>query len=59
MNFLKVVDREGSEFVFLLGRFLRMSMEKLKAGIFDGPQMREFMKDLMFNEALGEAEQSA
>ena len=28
-------------------------------GIFDGPQIREFMKDAMFDEALSEAKQSA
>ena len=31
-------------------------MEKLKVGIFDGPQIRELMKDPMFDEALSEAE---
>ena len=36
-----------------------MSIEKLKAGIFDGFQIREIMKDPMFNEALSEAEVSA
>ena len=34
-------------------------MEKLKAGIFDGSQIREFMKDPMFDEALNEAELTA
>ena len=34
-------------------------MEKLKAGIFDGLQIKELMKDPMFNEALSEAELSA
>ena len=34
-------------------------MEKLKAGIFDSPQMRELMKDPMFDEALSKAELSA
>ena len=34
-------------------------MEKLKAGIFDGPQIRELMKDSMFDDALSAAELSA
>ena len=34
-------------------------MEKLKVGVFDGPQIREYMKELMFDEALSEAELSA
>ena len=34
-------------------------MEKLKAGIFDGPQIIELMKDSMFDETLSEVELSA
>ena len=34
-------------------------MEKFKAGISDSPQIRELMKDPMFNETLFEAELSA
>ena len=34
-------------------------MEKLKAGIFDSPQIREPMKDLMFDKALSKDELSA
>ena len=33
-------------------------LEKLKAGIFDGPQIRELIKDPMFGEALSETELS-
>ena len=51
------MDREGSEFAFLQ-KFPRISMEKLKAGIFDGPQIREFIKDPMFDKALSKAEMS-
>ena len=56
-NFVKAIDREGSGFAFLQEKFL--SMEKLKAGIFDGPQIREPMKDPKFNEALSKIELSA
>ena len=34
-NFVKAMDREGSGFAFLQEKFLRISMEKLEAGIFD------------------------
>ena len=34
-------------------------MEKLKAGIFDGPQIRELIKDPKFDEVLSTAELSA
>ena len=33
-------------------KLLRINMEKLKVGIFDDPQIREFMKDPIFDEAL-------
>ena len=35
-NFVKAMDREGSGFDFLPENVLRISMEKLKAAIFDG-----------------------
>ena len=39
-NFVKVMDWEGNGFAFLQELFPRISMEKLKAGIFDGPKIR-------------------
>ena len=56
-NFEKVMDRESSKFAFLQ-KFPWISMKKLKAGIFNSPQIRELMKDPMFNETLSEAELS-
>ena len=56
-NFVKAIDRESRGFVFLQ-KFPRIIMEKLKAGILDGPQIRELMKNPMFYEALREAELS-
>ena len=52
---MKAMDKEGSGFAFLQ-KFLQISMDKLKAVIFDGPQIKEFMKDPMFGEALSETE---
>ena len=53
------MDREGSGFAFLQEKFPRISMKKLKVGIYDGPQIRELMKDPMFDEALSKVELSA
>ena len=50
----KSMNRENSGFCFLQEKFPWISMEKLKADIFDGPQIRELMKDQMFDEALSE-----
>ena len=53
---MKAMDKEDRRFALLQVKFPRISMEKLKAGIFDGPQIRELMKDPIFDEALSEAE---
>ena len=57
-NFVREMDREGSGFAFLPEKFTRTSIEKLKVGIFDDPQITELIKDPMFDEALNEAELS-
>ena len=54
-NFMKAIDWEGNRFVFLQ----ELSIEKFKAGIFDSPQIRELMKNPMFDESLSKAELSA
>ena len=58
-NSVKAMDREGSRFVFLQEKFPLISIEKLKVGIFDRLQIRECIKDPMFDEALSKAELSA
>ena len=49
-NFVKALDRNGSGFLFLCEKLDRKSMEKLKAGIFGGHELRELMKDASFDE---------
>ena len=58
-NFVKAMDRKGKGFTFLQQKFPRVSLEKLKAGIFDGPQIRELMKDSTFDDALSATKLSA
>ena len=57
-NFVKAIEKEGSGLA-IPQKFPWISMAKLKSSIFDGPQIRELMKDPMFDEALSESEQSA
>lgn len=45
-NFVKVLDKGGRGFAYLGQKFPRVSREKLKAGVFDGPQIRKFIKTL-------------
>ena len=54
-SFVKATDREASGFAFLQEKFPQISMEKLKTGIFNGPQIRELMKDPMFDKAPSKA----
>ena len=58
-NFVKTMERESSGFAFLQKKFPQISMEKLNAGIFDDPQIRELMNNPTFNKALGKAKLSA
>ena len=51
---MKAMDR----FAFLQEKFSQISMEKLKAGIFECPQIRELMKDPMFDKVLSKAKLS-
>ena len=53
------MDKEGREFAFLQEKFPRISIEKLKDGIFDGLQIRELIKNPIFEKAVSEAEMSA
>ena len=55
-NFVKAIDWEGIGFAVFREKSPRISMEKLTAGIFDGPQSREVVNDSTFDEALNEAE---
>ena len=57
-NFVRALDREGRGFAFLQQKFQQKSMEKFKAGIFDGPQIRELIKNTSFDNALNPAELS-
>ena len=59
MNFMKAMNAEDNGFAFLQEKFPQISMERLKARIFDGPQIRELMTDPLFDGELSEAKPSA
>ena len=50
------MTREGNGFAFPQEKFTFLQEKKLKAGIFDGPQIRELMKDPLFDKVLSKAE---
>jgi len=47
-QFVKALNKEGYCFKYLCRIFPALSSEKLRAGIFDGPQIRRLMKDEKF-----------
>ena len=58
-NFVKAMNREVSEFAFFQEMFPQISVKKHKVGIFDDPQIRELMKDPIFDETLSKDELSS
>ena len=55
-QFVKALDETGQCFQYILSAFPGLSNEKLKAGIFDGPQIRKSIKDSNFQHSVNEIE---
>ena len=55
-QFTKALDKDGDCFTYLCQAFPRLTMEKLKAGIFDGPQIRLLIRDPEFENSMNEVE---
>lgn len=58
-QFVKALDKNGSCFAYIGRKMPQLSTEKLKAGIFDGPQIRQLMKDPTFVNSMNESEREA
>lgn len=58
-SFIKAVNKESRAFTFLKQKFPCVSEAKLTAGIFDGSQIRELMKDPQFDESMEDKEKYA
>ena len=59
MQFTKALNKEGSCFHYLCNVFPSLSTEKVKAGIFDGPQIRQLIKDKHFENSMEANKQNA
>ena len=55
-QFVKALDKTGQCFQYISSAFTRLSNEKLRAGIFDGLQMRKLIKDPNFQHSMNEIE---
>ena len=58
-QFVTALDKDGDCFNYIAKTFPGHSMEKLKAGIFDGPQIRKLMQDQTFTARMAVAERAA
>ena len=55
-QFTKALDKDGGCFAYLCHAFPGLTIEKLKAGIFDGPQLRKLIRDPEFENSMNEVE---
>ena len=58
-QFTKALNKDGSCFSYLCYVFPRLSIEKLKGGIFDGPQVRQLIRDPEFEKSMTKLESEA
>jgi len=58
-QFVKTLEKDGDCFKYICMKFSSLTIEKLKAGNFDGPQIRQLMNDADFCNFMNSAELSA
>ena len=58
-QFTKALDKDGDCFTYLYQAFLGLIIEKLKACIFDGHQIRQLIRDPVFENSMNEVELEA
>ena len=56
---VKALNKHGDCFKYICRKFPRLSIERLKQGIFDGPQIRQHINDSKFVKSMTELEFSA
>lgn len=58
-QFVKALDKEGKCFNYIISAFPELSLAKIQAGIFDGPQIRRLLKDQNFIKSMKKIESNA
>ena len=58
-QFVKALPKDGDCFKYICKKFPRSTTEKLKAGIFDGPQIRKLIQDPNFLSSMNKKESCA
>jgi hypothetical protein len=55
-QFVKALNKDGSCIEYIVYKLPGLTMEKLKAGILDGPQIRQLINDPHFIASMNEIE---
>ena len=55
-QFVKALNKKGSCFKYIQEKFPYMSAEKVKEGVFVGPQIRKLIKDAQFLSTMTDVE---
>lgn len=58
-QFVKALNKNGQCFQYLFQKFPKYSYAKIKAGVFDGPQIRTLFEDTIFVTKMDENEKAA
>ena len=58
-EFVKALDKHGNCFNYIVKKLPGLSVEKLKAGIFGGPQIRKLIQDQAFTSHMTALESAA
>lgn len=58
-QFVKALDIDGDCFLYLSNQFPQLSEAKLKAGVFNGPQIRKMLRDPEFIKKMTDTEKAA
>ena len=58
-QYVKALDKQGASFLYIANNFPKLSSEKVKGGIFVGPQIRQLMNDEQFQSTMTDVEKSA
>lgn len=51
-RFVRALNKEGACFKYINVKFTTLTTEKIKAGVFDGPQIQKLMQDRNFEQTM-------
>ena len=58
-QFVRALDKEGSCFNYIVQKLFAVTLQKVRAGVLDGPQIRQLIDDAVFTDSMNEKEAKA